>query len=163
MNQLNAAVDEVLDSYLKHNIAVDPVSCRHCSEPIEFTRGKAFIGWGHTNGHMCCANLRGIVAEPGKSRREEYVFSGTLITDLQRIARVNRDKFLSGQERWEAHKDWAKVYFETGELIIPAWEVVVRVRQRLCDGANDDGELSDGAAAAYYDLQPIQEELEMGE
>lgn len=30
------------------------MECRNCHQPIEFTRGKAFVGFVHANGHLPC-------------------------------------------------------------------------------------------------------------
>ena len=67
------------------------------------------------------------------------------------------------EELWEKRDRWAEVYFETGELIIPVWMLLISIRERLCDGAADDGKMSPGAVDAYYDLQPLQEEFVMGD
>jgi hypothetical protein len=73
------------------------------------------------------------------------------------------DQLLTGEERWKLHARWPEIYFETGELILPAWELVIRIREGLCRGAKGDGVMSPGAAEAWFNLAPLQDELVMGE
>jgi hypothetical protein len=93
------------------------------------------------------------------------IYSGTFLRDLidttDRHTKAN--EIPSGQKLWDSYGGWANTYYQTGELGIPVWALLVRVRQRLCDGAANDGVMSPGAAEAWYDLAPIQEEFVMGE
>ena len=137
--------------------------CRNCGERVEFTRGKAFSGWVHINGHLICQGKHALATPES---HPDYMLGNT-ICDLQDAAdrieakQAKRAEILSGQELWQSFDGWSEVYFRTGELSIPKWALICRIRERLCDGAECSGEMSPGAAAAWFLLQPIQEEFEM--
>lgn len=101
-------------------------------------------------------------------------YTGTLIEDLTataaRIVGPSQNPQDAGRaedigaELRENSKRWAQVYFETGELIIPAWALLIQIRQRLCDGAANDGVMSPGAADAWCTtLKDLQDEFVMAD
>lgn len=59
----------------------------------------------------------------------------------------------------KANPPWHEVYFSTGELTLHPWEIIVRVRNAMCRGAADNGEMSAGAVDAWFGLGLLQKRL----
>ena len=57
---------------------------------------------------------------------------------------------------------WAQGNFLMGELLKkPAWQILVDARVALTKGAGNDGQMSDGAVQAYFELGNFQDRLIM--
>lgn len=57
---------------------------------------------------------------------------------------------------------WSKAYFTFGVLTLEPWEILARIKARLTDGGNADGEMRPEDVQAWWDLDRIQNQLMEG-
>lgn len=57
---------------------------------------------------------------------------------------------------------WPKAYFTFGVLTLEPWEILARIKARLTDGGNADGEMAPEDVQAWWDLDRIQNQLMEG-
>jgi len=83
-------------------------------------------------------------------------YSGEFFRGLAETVHLSEQRALHAEL---ARDCWHETYFATGMLLIEPWELIVRVRNAMSSGANNDGVMSPGAAAGWLDLEPLQTAL----